>query len=356
MKKLKVATVFSGIGAIEKTLENLNIDHEIIFASDNNGIIIDYDQELEMNKIKDMTKWDMKSHIDFLYSKSNKTNFVEKSYLTNYKIKDNMFLQDVCLIDGTKFKNEIDLFVGGSPCQSFSVMGKRAGLKDARGTLFYEYARLVDEIQPNVFIYENVKGLLSHDKGNTWKVMQEVFDDIGYDYYFSVENAKKHGIPQNRDRIFVVGFKKGSHKPFEFKYNRELNLKVSDFLEEEFDEKYILPVKGFEFVTNDKYRNRAKVNQDIMMCQKANQQYNWNGDFIFIPSEDKEIPKKHYGDYNGLKGYIRKLTPKECLKLMGFENFEQVVSDTQMYKQAGNSIVVNVLEDIMKEIMEVAKW
>lgn len=353
MKKLRLATVFSGIGAIEQAVNNLEIDHEIVFASDNNGILVDYDKEQEYNKITKMDKYEMMSHIDFIYSKSNKKNYVKESYLANYTIPNNLFLQDVCLIDGKKFEGEVDLFVGGSPCQSFSVMGKRAGLDDARGTLFYEFARLVNEIQPKVFIYENVKGLLSHDNGNTWKVMQEVFDDIGYDYYTSIENAKEHGIPQNRDRIFVVGFRSPLKSKFEFKYNRPLKKKVSDFLEKDFDQKYILPPKGFSFVTGEKYKNRAKINQDIMMCQKANQQYNWNGDFIFFESEDLGIENKYYGEYNSKMGYIRKLTPNECLKLMGFENFKQVVSDTQMYKQAGNSIVVNVLEDILREIMEV---
>ncbi len=87
-------------------------------------------------------------------------------------------------------------------------MGKRLGLEDTRGTLFYDFARVVDECKPKVFIFENVKGLLSHDKGNTWKVMQNVFEDLGYDYYHQILNSKDYGIPQNRERVFVIGFRK----------------------------------------------------------------------------------------------------------------------------------------------------
>ncbi|WAG31588.1 DNA (cytosine-5-)-methyltransferase [Staphylococcus chromogenes] len=116
------------------------------------------------------------------------------------------FHQDVRFIDGTQYKGNVDLFVGGSPCQSFSMVGKRGGFEDTRSTLFYEYARLIKEIQPKIFIYENVKGVINHDKGNTWTIMQNVFNQLGYTWQFTVLNAKHYGIPQNRERLFVVGF------------------------------------------------------------------------------------------------------------------------------------------------------
>ncbi len=111
-----------------------------------------------------------------LYAEETGINYVEQSYKANYKIDDSKFFQDVKLLDGKEFRGKVDLFVGGSPCQSFSVMGKQGGLEEARGTLFYEYARLVEEIQPKVFIYENVTGMLKHDKGHTWEVISSIFD------------------------------------------------------------------------------------------------------------------------------------------------------------------------------------
>ena len=144
-------------------------------------------------------------------------NYVEQSYLANYPhCSKNRYFQDVVLLDGRDFHNQVDLFVGGSPCQSFSSVGFQAGLEDTRGTLFYEFARLVKEINPKVFIYENVRNLLNHDKGNTWRVIKQVFDELGYDYKFDVLNAADYGIPQTRRRLFVVGFRKDLNLNFNF--------------------------------------------------------------------------------------------------------------------------------------------
>ena len=138
---IKLATVFSGIGAVEHALERLKIPYEIVFDCDNG----------------------------------------ERRLKTSYEtIAEEKFYQDVKLLDGTEYRDQVDLFVGGSPCQSFSIMGKHGGLEEARGTLFYEYARLVEEIQPKVFIYENVTGMLKHDGGRTWDVIQNIFNTLGY--------------------------------------------------------------------------------------------------------------------------------------------------------------------------------
>ena len=167
MKKIRLATVFSGIGAIEQAFKRLHIDHEIIFACDNGEIVIDYDAEKErkivcsLNSIKEK-----REYVDNLYaSKVRKTNFVKISYMANYShlLKDNNFFQDIRLLDGRDFKNKVDILVGGSPCQSFSTVGFQGGLEDTRGTLFYDYANLIKDVNPKVFIYENVRGLTTHD-------------------------------------------------------------------------------------------------------------------------------------------------------------------------------------------------
>jgi DNA (cytosine-5)-methyltransferase 1 len=368
-RTIKLATMFSGIGAIEYALKRLKLKTDIIFASD----------------------------ID---------KFVKQSYFANYKIDESRWYNDVHDIDGKKYKNKIDLLVGGSPCQSFSMVGKRRGLEDTRGTLFYEFARVVKESQPKVFIYENVKGLTNHDKGKTFEIIKATFNELGYNYFYKILNAKNYGIPQHRERIFVVGFQDHS---IDFKFPKSINLEhtMQDFLEDYIDSKYYLKEKGVKFVTSSKNRKKryTQINGKIAICQKANQQFNWHGDFIYEQKQEQEfsefifdvneVEEKYYlsekiktyvlagGTKNfktsiktdlevarpllqsmhkmhraGVdnyvthnKGRIRKLTPKECLRLMGFgDEFKQVVSDTQMYRQAGNSIVVDVLIAILKEM------
>ena len=223
---LRLATAFSGIGAIEQALKRLSIEYQIEFACDNGDIEINVDYDQELKKIKKMkTTLDKRLYVENLYKTlSRKTNFVEQAYKANYEIENDNFFYDVKLLDGTDFKNKIDLFVGGSPCQSFSIAGARGGFEDARGTLFYDYCRLVNEIKPKVFIYENVYGVLTHDKGNTWKVMQNSFDSLGYYYHWKILDAKDYGIPQGRRRLYVVGFK--NKKDYEkFKFPEPIELK-----------------------------------------------------------------------------------------------------------------------------------
>jgi len=297
--------------------------------------------------------------------------------------------------------------VGGSPCQSFSLVGKRGGLEDTRGTLFYDFARVIDECKPRVFIYENVSGVLSHDSGKTWKTIQEVFESLGYKTHSQVLNSKDFGIPQNRKRIFVVGFRK-NNTSFTFPEPIDLNHTLQDFLEDVTGSKHYLRSKGIKFVTSSKNRLKryTQINGDVALCQKANQQFNWHGDFIFEGVKSGLKPDEFIFDVNEVeekyflskkvknyvlsagtkkfktgtstdlsiarpllqsmhkmhragvdnyityqRGRIRKLTPRECLRLMGFrDSFKMVVSDTQIYRQAGNSIVVDVLMALLKEI------
>lgn len=345
-----------------------------------------------------------KKYVDSLYKGLESRNKVRQSYMANYNISENDFHWNVAFLDGRQYKGQVDLFVGGSPCQSFSLVGKQRGLEDTRGTLFYEYARLIDEIKPKVFIYENVRAVISHDGGNTWKKMQEVFGQLGYDFKWDVLNAKNFGIPQNRERLYVVGFRKDLKLSEEFSFPREIPLekKMKDFLIENAPGGYFLPAKGVAFVTMEKNLEKryTQIDGEVQLCQKKNQQFNWHGDFVFQSEEDaraNNIPelekyflsekvsqyvlasgtKNFYSkpqidleiarpllttmhkmhragvdNYVTTDGRLRKLTPRECLRLMGFsDNFKIVVSDTSMYQQAGNSIVVDVLIHIMEKII-----
>lgn len=373
--QIRIGTIFSGIGAAEFALKRLGLRHEIIFAGD----------------------------IDA---------YVKQSYYANYDIGESAWHDDVTKFDATLYRDRIDLLVGGSPCQAFSSVGKKLGLEDTRGTLFYEYARVVKECQPKVFIYENVKGLKTHDKGRTWAVVQKVFEELGYKIKHQLLNSKNFGIPQSRERVFIVGFKDHSVE-FDFPNPIKLERTMQDFLEDYIDSKYYLKEKGVKFVTSSKNKSKkfTQINGEVMLCQKANQQFNWHGDFVFemadidlmIAQKDfdefvfdvNEVEEKYYlsdkvKNYvmsSGTKNYktridtdleiarpllqtmhkmhrsgvdnyvthnfgrIRKLTPTECFRLMGFnEGFKQVVSDLQLYRQAGNSIVVDVLIALLKQM------
>ena len=371
---INVATLFSGIGAIEYSLKRLKLKTNVVFAGD----------------------------ID---------KFCKESYTANYNLNEKDWHDDVSKFSAKKYKYKVDLLVGGSPCQSFSMVGKRLGLEDTRGTLFYDFARIVDESKPKVFIFENVKGLLNHDKGNTWKVIQNVFADLGYDIHSQILNSRDFGIPQNRERIFVVGFRK--KQDFIFPEPIELQSTMQDFLEDSIDSKYYLNEKGVKFVSSTKNIKKrfTQINGEVALCQKRNQQSNWHGDFVFEGVEEfqdydefvfdvKPIDEKYYlsdkvakyvlspgtknfhaapetdlpvarallstmhkmhraGVDNYItykKGKIRKLTPRECFRLMGFrDDFKIVVSNNQAYRQAGNSIVVDVLIALLKQ-MDITKY
>ncbi len=368
--EIRIGTLFSGIGAIEHAFKRLNLNSTIIFSGD----------------------------ID---------NFVKQSYFANYEIAASDWHKDVTEFSAEKYKGKLDLLVGGSPCQAFSMVGKRLGLEDIRGTLFYDFARIVHETQPKVFIYENVKGLTNHDNGRTWKVVQDVFHDLGYQINSKILNSKDFGIPQNRERIFVVGFK-DNDIDFDFPQKIPLERTMQDFLEDYTDSKYYLKEKGVKFVTSSKNKSKryTQINGDVMLCQKANQQFNWHGDFIFESVEESDfdfdefvfdvsdVEEKYYlsekvRDYvlsSGTKnfktstktdlevarpllqsmhkmhragvdnyvthmGKIRKLTPRECLRLMGFrDDFKITVSDTQMYRQTGTGSVVDVFIALLKQM------
>ncbi len=353
---LKMATVFSGIGSPEWALKRAGIDYKIVFACDNGERELKETKEEISKAMEGLLDKEKKYFIDNLYDKTGKQNFMQQSYLANYEINDDDFYQDIRFLDGKKYKNQVDLFIGGSPCQSFSISGKRLGFEDTRGTLFYEFARLVNEIQPKVFIYENVPGMLSHDNGNTWKVISSVFDQLGYKWKLFKLCAKDYGIPQNRTRIYVVAFRNNLNiLPPNDIPKQVLKKKVKDFLEKKVDYSYYHGEKGFKWITKPlSLKKRVSINSDIARTQAANQQFNWCGDMIF----EKYDAKKNYpsnvfiGEYKGQKGVARKLTPRECLRLMGYDDdFKIVVPDQQMYRQSGNSIVVNVLEAIIKEIL-----
>lgn len=381
---INIATVFSGIGAAEHALDLMGVDSNIVFACDNGerylkpsnkALLKQYEEAQDPIMKEELARQlyeDSKRAIEEilpgindpvarelavrkLYESTKRINYVEQSYRANYHIGEGRWFQDVRFLDGTRFANRVDVFVGGSPCQSFSTYGKKGGLGDARGTLFYEYARLVQQIQPTVFIYENVKGLRSHKNGDTWRRMQEIFQGLQYDIYEEVLNAVDYGLPQMRKRMFVIGIRRDvEHLEFKFPKKRKLKSKVSDYLEREVPNEYYLPEKGFKWVTEtDRNENKARVNRDVMGCQTAVQQINWSGDFRVEPATeshkaDPRIYVTRWGDIE--EAVARKLTPAECFKLMGFKGFNITVPDNVAYRQAGNSIAVPVMKAVLQSV------
>lgn len=353
---IRIATVFSGIGAAEQALKQLGVDHRIVFACDNGERYLKQTTEDIESLLIGKEDAEVQEIINALYEKTNKPNNVKASYVANYGDILEDWYEDIRFLNGNKYKGDVDIIVGGSPCQSFSTYGKRKGLEDTRGTLFYDYARLIKEVNPKVFIFENVTGLLNHDKGRTWEIIKEVFESLNYNISYDVLDAQYYNLPQMRKRLFVIGVRNDIKKQFMFPEQVALEKVASEYLDEEVDNKYYLPLKGFNYVTDgERNEGRARVNRDIIGCQTANQQFNWTGDFRV------EKPKKchmdddriHKGYFNGELSVARKLTPEECLRLMGFEDFKIVVPDQVMYRQSGNSIAVPVLKAIFKKIFEV---
>ena len=378
---LRVGTLFSGIGAFEQALLQLGISHQIVFACDNgeryikgkNGRVLEKDDVAAM--FPGVKGDELERKVEELYEKTGKPNNVKKSYFENYDITEDRWHTDVRFMDGKKYCGKVDILVGGSPCQSFSTYGLKKGLEDARGTLFYDYARMIKEVQPKVFIFENVRGLLMHDKGKTWDVIKGVFDSLDYEIGVpQVLNAQDYGLPQMRKRLFVVGIKK-SLKTGPFKYPEKIPLvdKASDPKYENPPEdipiEYYLPEKGYKWVTEiDRSQNKARLNRDIIGCQTAVQQYNWSGDFrLEIAKPEHKKPgsgvyvtrykgpiEKLRKEFAGKEVVVRKLMPEECFRLMGFRDFrihkDLIGQDQVLYRQAGNSIAVPVLKALISEI------
>ena len=271
---IRLATLFSGIGAIEQALLKTSTPHKIIFACDNGERELELSKDEILRKTDNMSLEEKKQYIDDLYSKLKKSNCMYETYKLNYEIDDKDFYQDIRFLDGSIYKGQVDLLVGGSPCQSFSIIGKRGGFNDTRGTLFYEYARIVKETQPKAFIFENVRGMLNHDGGKTWETVQNTFKELNYKIFIRKENpilnAKNFGIPQNRPRLFVIGIRNDLNTtPFKFPEEIELTTTVRDYLDKNVDSKYYLGQKGFEFVLIQNIKIELKL--ILILCNVKKQ-------------------------------------------------------------------------------------
>lgn len=361
---LRVLELFAGIGACSKALERLGIEHEIVDA-------------VEIDKFAIAS-----------FNAIHGTNFEPQD------IKE--WNKDI----------QVDLIMHGSPCQDFSLAGKQAGGDKGSGTrssLMYETIRIVEKLKPQYAIWENVKNLLSKKHRHNFDTYIESMKILGYVSSYQVLNAKDYGIPQNRERVFIVSFREdiwdrnyNNFHVFDFPKPFPLERKLKDILEDNVDDKYYLSDKQLAGIKRDSDNQKAKgygfqfkprTLDDYATCISTRAGQRKTDNFIAIKTANKQgydlatdgdgvdlaypTSKTRRGrvghnvaktiqtsDSQGVLDNlrIRKLTPKECWRLMGFDDVDfekasKVCSNAQLYKQAGNSIVVNVLEAIFKELL-----
>ncbi|PLX44347.1 MAG: DNA (cytosine-5-)-methyltransferase [Hyphomicrobiales bacterium] len=275
------------------------------------------------------------------YSEINK--YADKIYRRHFPSHFNY--GDIKTIDPASLPG-FDLLIGGFPCQAFSTAGKRGGFDDTRGTLFFEVARIVREKQPRLLLLENVKGLLSHDKGRTFATIITTLDELGYDCQWQVLNSKNHSVPQNRERVFIIGHLRGTPRPEIFplqEYANPLiaksgkqasNAVVSGTLtatdaKMHLDGNYVIPV-----LTPDRARKRQN-----------GRRFKTDGEPSFtLTAQDK------HGIY--AKSCIRRFTHTECERLQGFpDGWTEGISDTQRYKCLGNAVTVTVIQAILPRLL-----
>lgn len=314
MNKLKCASFFAGVGGIDLGFKNTGF-FETTYAN-------------EMDQ------------------------FAVQTYEKNFDTK--VVCKDINLVEA-KDITDFDVMLGGFPCQAFSIAGKKEGFNDSkgRGELFFQLERIFKEKQPKIIFLENVKNLLSHDNGNTFKVILDAITTAGYHVKYKVLNAAKYGnIPQGRERVYIIGFKDEQlYDNFTFPEEIPLTTTLHDIIDfkSKIDDKY--------YYTPEKYSFYDTLTETIT---SMNTTYQWRRS-AFVRENKKNICFTLTASM-GTGGHevplvlteteIRKLTPRECFSLQGFPNTFMFpdLADSKLYKQAGNSVVVPVIERLAKQI------
>jgi DNA (cytosine-5)-methyltransferase 1 len=269
---------------------------------------------------------------------------------------------DVTKLDIEKIP-DFEILLAGFPCQPFSVSGLKKGFEDTRGTLFFDISRIVDKRKPPILVLENVKGLVHHDKGNTLKVILETLENFGYKISYQVLNAKDFGVPQNRERIFIIA---SLNKKFDFsKLKREATKPLKYFLDKEGNFEF-LEESEYTIIENPKvqksglkfigYRNKNLFKRGIRentehlsrVHKQPNRIYSIEGTHPTLPSQETS---GRFFIYNEETKRVRKLTLNECYRIMGYdEDFQRSSVRGEAYKQIGNSVAIPVVRAIAKEI------
>lgn len=309
---MKVADLFAGIGGIrlgfQLAAEEMNLEIKNVFTS-------------EINK------------------------FSLETYNANFN--ENNIPLDITAVD-EKQVPDFDILMAGFPCQPFSQAGLGKGFNDARGTLYFDIERIVLEKKPRAILLENVKRLKTHDNGNTLKVIKKSLENAGYRIFYDILKARDFGVPQNRERIYIVGFLDNSIN-FEFPKKKNVEIKVGNILQKKVDSKYTISDNLWTGHRKRKEKNKKNgkgfgyglFNKNSDYTNTISARYYKDGSEILIEQKGKNP---------------RKLTPREAARLQGFpETFKIPVSDTQAYRQFGNSVTVPVIKEIAKNILEQLK-
>jgi DNA (cytosine-5)-methyltransferase 1 len=361
---MKVGSDFSGVGAFDQALKRLGVNYETVFACD-------------------MDKYARDTFIH---------NYGEPKYYPT-----NVYDREIPT-------ESLDIYMTSPPCQAFSLAGKRLGKDDKRGVLFFNSHEFIQVNKPRFFIFENVKGLLSDDGGRTFQEWVNMLggksvnglpvlfahdDAVPYHLYWKVLNAKHHGVPQNRERVFLIGIRDDVDNHFQYPKKNHLIKRLKNVLEDDVDDKYFLSENtvdklvqyemkqkengngfGAKFHDVDGMMSALKVGgggcDDLIKIKSATSkgyEEAREGDSINFSVPSSETRRGRVGkgvaqtldtgcNQGTMDGFrIRRLTPRECFRLMDFpDTFTWKVSDSQAYKQAGNSIVVNVLYKILKQL------
>lgn len=292
--------------------------------------------------------------------------YAQKTYKENFK-DDFDIAGDITKVD-EKDIPDFDICLAGFPCQAFSMAGKRMGFDDdykglCRGTLFQDVVRICEYHRPKVIFCENVKGLTNHDKGRTFKIIKNAFEQIGYTVYSEVLNSKDFGVPQNRERIYIVAFRNDiESKAFKFPEGTDSDTCIQDIMEKEtVSVKYYLSTVYINTLIKHKARHEAKGNgfgyeirsldgqAGAIVCGGMGRERN-----LLIDNRLKDFkPVTHIkGEVN--RDGIRRMTPREWARLQGFpDSYKLTLADTHLYKQFGNSVTVNVIEAIACEIRKI---
>lgn len=278
--------------------------------------------------------------------------FAQQTYAANCK---NEIHGDITKIKEQEVPDH-DILCGGFPCQAFSVSGKQLGFKDTRGTLFFDIMRIVREKRPKILFLENVKNLTKHDKGKTLKVILASLEEAGYDVHYKVLNASDYGIPQARQRVYFVCFRKDLQiKNFQFPKPEAKIVKLKDFLLDNNNPKVQdLFIDRQDITMKEKNVQAANKPIQIGIIAKGRQGeriYSPEGHAITLSAQGGGIAGKT-GAYL-IEGKVRQLHPEECARVQGFpKNFKIPVSRSQAWKQFGNSVAVPVLDKIFKNILK----
>ncbi|HEL2475647.1 TPA: DNA cytosine methyltransferase [Streptococcus suis] len=308
--------------------------------------------------------------------------FARKSYKAIHDTKGEIEFHDITRVTDESVRGigRVDVICGGFPCQAFSIAGKRAGFEDTRGTLFFEIARFASILRPKYLFLENVTGLLNHDNGNTFETILGALDELGYDAEWQVFNSKNFGVPQNRERVFIIGHLRGAGGRAIFPFERgdkeigslqgqSTNTITARYGEAQGSRSYIIEGQqpkiiqrghgynqgGEHDITPTLTSNSWQENNHVKVYDFYNRKTKDEVGTLTASGHQGNTKAGTFGILDGIR--IRKLTPRECWRLQGFPDWafdraQAVNSNSQLYKQAGNSVTVNVIEAIARKMEE----